>query len=156
MRYEYVKPDRRFFGPVHWGHVVRLYCKQERLEELHTFLDDVVGENRWRVSTPWDYVAEVLRKSDDSATGYMEVYRAQRRTDRIPTRVKFLDQNHAMRVKLMWDECNQPPGFDTPPSVLISLVRNVMPQVMANNIIGVQPMTGPTSSIYSLRTRYGS
>jgi hypothetical protein len=33
--------------------------------------------------------------------------------------------------------------------VLISTIRKVMPNVIANDILGVQPMTGPVSSIFS-------
>lgn len=45
----------------------------------------------------------------------------------------------------------------TPPHspVLISLVRKAMPAILANSIIGVSPMTGPTGSVFSMRTRYG-
>jgi hypothetical protein len=40
--------------------------------------------------------------------------------------------------------------------VLISLIRNVMPNIIANDIIGVSPMASPTSSIFKLRKKYGS
>jgi hypothetical protein len=38
--------------------------------------------------------------------------------------------------------------------VLISLVRRAMPNLIAYDICGVQPMTGPTGLIFALRTRY--
>jgi hypothetical protein len=34
------------------------------------------------------------------------------------------------------------------------MIRKVMPGLIANQIIGVQPMTGPTGQIHTLRTRY--
>lgn len=40
--------------------------------------------------------------------------------------------------------------------VLISLVRRSMPNLIAYDICGVQPMTGPTGLIFALRPRYGS
>ena len=40
--------------------------------------------------------------------------------------------------------------------VLISLVRRVMPNLIAYDICGVQPMTGPTGLIFALRSRYTS
>ena len=40
--------------------------------------------------------------------------------------------------------------------VLISLVRRAMPNLMAYDICGVQPMTGPTGLIFAMRARYGS
>lgn len=38
--------------------------------------------------------------------------------------------------------------------VLISLVRRAMPNLMAYDVAGVQPMTGPTGLIFAMRTRY--
>lgn len=38
--------------------------------------------------------------------------------------------------------------------VLISLVRRSMPNLMAFDIAGVQPMTGPTGLIFALRSKY--
>ncbi len=38
--------------------------------------------------------------------------------------------------------------------VLISLVRRSVPTLIANSIIGVQPMTGKTSAVFALKTRY--
>ena len=44
-------------------------------------------------------------------------------------------------------------GFDP---VLISLIRRSMPKLIAYDIAGVQPMTGPTGLIFAMRTAYGS
>ena len=38
--------------------------------------------------------------------------------------------------------------------VILPIIRRVMPTVIANEIIGVQPMTGPVGQIHSLRVRY--
>lgn len=40
--------------------------------------------------------------------------------------------------------------------VLISMVRRTAPNLIAHDIAGVQPMTGPTGLIFALRSRYGS
>ena len=40
--------------------------------------------------------------------------------------------------------------------VLISLVRRSMPNMMAYDICGVQPMTGPTGLIFAMKSRYGA
>jgi hypothetical protein len=40
--------------------------------------------------------------------------------------------------------------------VLISLVRRAMPNMMAYDICGVQPMTGPTGLIFAMKARYGT
>ena len=39
--------------------------------------------------------------------------------------------------------------------VILPIVRRVMPSIIATDIIGVQPMTGPTGQIFTLRNRYG-
>ena len=44
-------------------------------------------------------------------------------------------------------------GFDP---VLISLIRRSMPKLIAYDIAGVQPMTGPTGLIFAMRSRYGT
>lgn len=40
--------------------------------------------------------------------------------------------------------------------VLISLVRRSAPNLMAHDIAGVQPMTGPTGLIFAMKSRYGA
>src|SRR6056300_1031562 len=40
--------------------------------------------------------------------------------------------------------------------ILISLVRRAMPNLIAYDICGVQPMTGPTGLIFAMRSRYQS
>jgi hypothetical protein len=40
------------------------------------------------------------------------------------------------------------------PKVLLPLIRQVMPNVIASQLIGVQPMSGPIGQIHTLRTRY--
>ncbi len=39
--------------------------------------------------------------------------------------------------------------------VLIALVRRAMPNLMAYDICGVQPMSGPTGLIFAMKSRYG-
>jgi len=44
-------------------------------------------------------------------------------------------------------------GFDP---ILISLVRRSLPNLIAYDICGVQPMTGPTGLIFAMRTRFAN
>jgi hypothetical protein len=44
-------------------------------------------------------------------------------------------------------------GFDP---VLISLIRRSMPNLVAYDLAGVQPMNGPTGLIFAMRSRYGT
>ena len=44
-------------------------------------------------------------------------------------------------------------GFDP---ILIGLVRRALPNLMAYDVCGVQPMTGPTGLIFAMRSQYAS
>jgi hypothetical protein len=44
-------------------------------------------------------------------------------------------------------------GFDP---IIISLVRRSLPNLIAYDVCGVQPMTGPTGLIFAMRTRYAT
>ena len=47
-------------------------------------------------------------------------------------------------------------GVDNFDPVLISLVRRAMPNLIAYDICGVQPMSGPTGLIFALKSRYST
>ena len=47
-------------------------------------------------------------------------------------------------------------GIDNFDPVLISLVRRAMPNLIAYDIAGVQPMSGPTGLIFAMKSRYGT
>lgn len=51
---------------------------------------------------------------------------------------------------------NQTGGVDNWDPVMISLVRRAMPNLLAYDIAGVQPMTGPTGLIFAMKARYGA
>ena len=40
--------------------------------------------------------------------------------------------------------------------VILPVIRRVMPTVIANELVGVQPLTGPVGQIHTLRVRYAS
>jgi len=40
--------------------------------------------------------------------------------------------------------------------VILPVIRRVMPTVIANELIGIQPMTGPVGQIHTLRVRYAN
>ena len=50
---------------------------------------------------------------------------------------------------------NTGPGQASWNPVLIALVRRAMPNLMAYDICGVQPMSGPTGLIFAMKSRYG-
>jgi len=62
--------------------------------------------------------------------------------------IKIKKSSDAVLFKLRWAEIL----FDSPPPdyVILPTVRLVMPKIIANEIIGVQPMTGQTGQIFTL------
>ena len=46
-------------------------------------------------------------------------------------------------------------GIDSFDPIMISLVRRAMPNLMAYDLAGVQPMNGPTGLIFAMKSRYG-
>lgn len=48
-----------------------------------------------------------------------------------------------------------PGAVDTFDPILISMVRRALPNLMAFDTMGVQPMTGPTGMIFAMRSMYG-
>ncbi len=51
---------------------------------------------------------------------------------------------------------NSTASIDRWDPVLISLVRRAMPNMMAYDVCGVQPMTGPTGLIFAMKSRFGA
>ena len=51
---------------------------------------------------------------------------------------------------------NSTTGIDSFDPILISLVRRAMPNLMAYDLAGVQPMNGPTGLIFAMKSRYGT
>ena len=47
-------------------------------------------------------------------------------------------------------------GVDNFDPVLISLIRRAMPNLVAYDLAGVQPMNGPTGLIFAMRSRFTS
>ena len=53
-------------------------------------------------------------------------------------------------------EASHPAGMAGYDKVLINLVRRAMPQLIAFDVCGVQPMTSPTGLVFALKARYAS
>ena len=51
---------------------------------------------------------------------------------------------------------NMSSAVDTYDPILISLVRRALPNLMAYDVCGVQPMTGPTGLIFAMKSHYTS
>src|SRR6185436_15096477 len=47
-------------------------------------------------------------------------------------------------------------AIDTFDPILINMVRRAAPNLVAYDIVGVQPMTGPTGLVFAMRSRYSN
>ena len=71
----------------------------------------------------------------------------------------FLDGRHQSNPKLMVKTQDDVSAYklawgSDPLWQHISTLRRVMPTLIANNIVGVSPMTGPVGRIFALNNRY--
>jgi hypothetical protein len=77
-----------------------------------------------------------------------------------PTKKKVMEtvlENTYRELKLMENAtagATNSSNVATLNKVILPVIRRVMPTVIANEIIGVQPMTGPVAQIHTLRVRY--
>jgi hypothetical protein len=77
-----------------------------------------------------------------------------------PTKKKVMEtvlENTYRELKLMENAtagATNSANVATLNKVILPVIRRVMPTVIANEIIGVQPMTGPVAQIHTLRVRY--
>lgn len=69
---------------------------------------------------------------------------------------KALAENRAQQNFLAETPANTVASADRWDPVLISLVRRAMPNMIAYDICGVQPMTGPTGLIFAMKSRYNA
>ncbi|MDX1532709.1 MAG: hypothetical protein R3230_00725 [Nitrosopumilaceae archaeon] len=86
---------------------------------------------------------------DEKAPEINDDYRRYVTESVIENQIKF---NHGINES---DEpTNQTSGVKNFDPVLIKMVRRSMPKLMAFDLTGVQPMSGPTGSIFAMRSRY--
>jgi len=77
-----------------------------------------------------------------------------------PTKKKMMEtvlENTYRELKLMENAtagATNAANVATLNKVILPVIRRVMPTVIANEIIGVQPLTGPVAQIHTLRVRY--
>jgi hypothetical protein len=66
------------------------------------------------------------------------------------------EERSAMFEAAPANNINATSGIDKYDPIMIGLVRRAMPNLMAYDICGVQPMTGPTGLIFAMRSTYGT
>lgn len=67
---------------------------------------------------------------------------------RVPN-LLFQTEDDAVAYDLAWTET-----FVNPVPILLSSIRRVMPNIIANDITGVSSMVAPNGQIFALRARY--
>jgi hypothetical protein len=74
--------------------------------------------------------------------------------DRQDLQEAYLTENPTNTVGLSPNSFPSNPNLQGYDPVLISLVRRAMPNLIAFDVVGVQPMQGPTGLIFALRSKY--
>jgi hypothetical protein len=108
------------------------------------------------------YLTEELQKKWSPVLDHPELVSIKDPYKRAVTALVLENQQQAMRQDRM--ALNEAPTVAGPSNVtggvqnfdpiLISLVRRSLPNLIAYDVAGVQPMTGPTGLIFAMRARY--
>jgi hypothetical protein len=72
--------------------------------------------------------------------------------------LQFLSEAGVPAVNNLGGSSSDPTGgaYDLFDPILISMVRRAAPVLVAYDLVGVQPMTGPTGLVFALRSRYAN
>ena len=65
-------------------------------------------------------------------------------------------RQESAQASFMTENSQNTGSIASPDPVLISLVRRAMPNLIAYDVAGVQPMSGPTGLIFAMKPRYGA
>ena len=72
------------------------------------------------------------------------------------TEVALREEAHASSFNSLNETSNQTTSNEYSDPVLISLVRRAMPNLIAYDVAGVQPMSGPTGLIFAMKSRFNT
>ena len=109
------------------------------------------------------YLTEQLQQKWDAVLNHPELEAIKDPYKRAVTALVLENQHQAMNEsRRMLNETtdngptNVAGGVQNFDPILISLVRRSLPNLIAYDVAGVQPMTGPTGLIFAMRARYAS
>ncbi len=107
------------------------------------------------------YLSEELQKKWEPVLEHPELGSIKDPHKRAVTTVVLENQEKAIREERQavfeaTHENKTGAGIDNYDPVLISLVRRALPNLMAYDVCGVQPMTGPTGLIFAMKSHYAS
>jgi hypothetical protein len=106
------------------------------------------------------YLTEELQKKWQPVLEHPELEGIKDPYKKAVTALVLENQQQAMNEARMITEAGPGPtnvtgGVQNFDPILISLVRRSLPNLIAYDVAGVQPMTGPTGLIFAMRARYG-
>jgi hypothetical protein len=111
------------------------------------------------------YLTEELQKKWEPVLDHPELVKIADPYKRAVTAMVLENQQQAMQqdAKMLQEAAAGGPtntigggNIGTFDPILISLVRRALPNLIAYDVAGVQPMTGPTGLIFAMRARYGN
>ena len=107
------------------------------------------------------YLSEELQKKWEPVLEHPELGSIKDAHRRAVTTVVLENQEKALREERQaifeaTAENKTGASIDNYDPVLISLVRRALPNLMAYDVCGVQPMTGPTGLIFAMKSHYAS
>lgn len=107
------------------------------------------------------YLSEEIQKKWSPVLDHPDLQEIADPYRKAVTSVVLENQEKALREeKQVFSEAvhanNMSGEIDTYDPILISLVRRALPNLMAYDVAGVQPMTGPTGLIFAMKSHYTS
>src|SRR6056300_859260 len=107
------------------------------------------------------YLSEELQKKWSPVLEHSDVQEIKDPYRKAVTAVVLENQEKALREEkqALWEATHENAtgaSIDNYDPILISLVRRALPNLMAYDVAGVQPMTGPTGLIFAMRSRYST
>lgn len=100
--------------------------------------------------TQWAQTKSALLEGSDLATNF----NGSRNENKKRTMEIVLENTRRALMETATAGATNAANVATLNKVILPVIRRVMPTVIANEIIGVQPMTGPVAQIHTLRVRY--
>src|SRR6056300_235018 len=107
------------------------------------------------------YLSEELQKKWSPVLEHSDVQEIKDPYRKAVTAVVLENQEKALREEkqALWEATHENAtgaSIDNYDPILISLVRRALPNLMAYDVAGVQPMTGPTGLIFAMKSHYAS
>lgn len=102
------------------------------------------------LATKWSTIVEGV-DAEGASLGFAEI----KQTDRKRHTAQLLENTEREYIK-EGVPTNTVAGIDIVDPVIINLVRRTAPNLLAYDLVGVQPMTGPTGLVFAMRAHYGA